>query len=43
MTFRSRILWVASLLAMCMVCAGLTAAERPAPADVQTVEMFSAV
>ena len=43
MTFCSRILWAASLLAMCMVCTGLPAGERAAPADAETVEMFSAI
>jgi hypothetical protein len=44
MSFGSRILWAASLLAMCMVCAGLTAGERRSvPADAETVEMFSAM
>lgn len=43
MTFGSRLVWAASLLAMCMVCVGLSAAERAAPADAETIEMFSAI
>ncbi|MHB8903055.1 MAG: hypothetical protein ACYC6Y_30205 [Thermoguttaceae bacterium] len=43
MRFRCRLLWAAMLLATWLVCAGLTAGERAAPADAETVEMFSAL
>ena len=36
-------LGVASLLALCMVCAGVTAGERAAPATPESVDMFSAI
>jgi len=43
MTFGSRILCAVSLLALCMACAGLSAAERAKPIEADTVEMFSAI
>ena len=43
MSVGSRILWVASLLAMCMVCVGASAGERTTPATPEAVEMFSAI
>ncbi len=43
MTSRFKVLWAASLLAMCMVCTGLAAAEKAAPAPAETVEMFAAI
>lgn len=43
MRFGNRVLWVASLLAMCMVCSGLWASQPAAAPEAETVEMFSAI